>query len=137
MFVRTVEAQQILYIYTLCTPRSLKPFTHAAPEIRTHFLHPLLFAVAQECPKQTAVQVVQDGDQEVFIKLECCRELKKKTKTASLLYLRDQTILRMFPHIRAPYCLPASSTARHSRQTVQKQVSGRRLCGSYHRDRCA
>lgn len=50
--------------------------SHFAPEIMTYFLHPLLFTVAQECPKQAAVQVVQDGHQEVFVKLKCSRKLK-------------------------------------------------------------
>lgn len=36
-----------------------------------YFLHPLLFTVAQECSKQAAIQVVQDGDKEVFIELKC------------------------------------------------------------------
>lgn len=46
--------------------------------IMTYFLQPLLFAVAQECPKQAAVQVVQDGDQEVLVELKSCRKLQAK-----------------------------------------------------------
>lgn len=36
-----------------------------------HFLcHSLLFAVVKECTKQTAVEVIQDSDEEELIKLE-------------------------------------------------------------------
>lgn len=49
-----------------------------ATAIMTYFLQPLLFAVAQECPKQAAVQVVQDGDQEVLVELKSCRKLQAK-----------------------------------------------------------
>lgn len=44
----------------------------------TDLLQPLLFTVAQESPEQAAVQMVQDGDQEVFVKLERCRELGRE-----------------------------------------------------------
>lgn len=40
-------------------------------QITTYFFHPLLFTIAKECSKQTAVQVVQDSDQKVFIELKC------------------------------------------------------------------
>lgn len=42
----------------------------------TYFFQSLLFTVTQKGPKQAAVQVIQDGNQEVFIKLKSCRELK-------------------------------------------------------------
>lgn len=41
----------------------------------TYFFQPLLFAITQECPKQAAVQMVQDGHQEEFVELESCRKL--------------------------------------------------------------
>lgn len=44
----------------------------------SYLLHPLLFAVTQECPKQAAVQVVQDCYQEVFVKLKGCRKLQRQ-----------------------------------------------------------
>lgn len=46
--------------------------------IMTYFLQSLLLTVAQEGPKQAAVQVVQDGDQEVFVELKSCRKLQEK-----------------------------------------------------------
>lgn len=42
----------------------------------SYLFQPLLFAVAQECPKQAAVQVIQDGHQEVFVELKGSRKLK-------------------------------------------------------------
>lgn len=61
----------------------------------SYFLQPLLFAVTQECPKQAAVQVVQDGDQEVFVKLKGCRELKKGNKNS---FIRKTVLLQIFLH---------------------------------------
>lgn len=41
-----------------------------------YFLQPLLFTVTQECPKQAAVEMIQDCYQEVLIKLKSCRKLR-------------------------------------------------------------
>jgi len=41
-----------------------------------YLLHSLLLAAAQEGPKQTAVEVIQDGYQEVLVELKCCRKLQ-------------------------------------------------------------
>lgn len=46
----------------------------------SYLLHSLLLTAAQEGPKQTAVQVIQDGDQEVLIELKCCRKLLAEIK---------------------------------------------------------
>lgn len=46
----------------------------------SYFLHSLLFTVTQERPKQAAVQMVQDGHQEVLIKLKGCGKLEGKRR---------------------------------------------------------
>lgn len=46
----------------------------------SYLLHSLLLAAAQEGPKQTAIQVIQDGYQEVLIELKCCRKLQTDQK---------------------------------------------------------
>lgn len=39
--------------------------------IDTYLFESLLFTVAQKGPKETAVEVIQNRDQEQFIELEC------------------------------------------------------------------
>lgn len=45
---------------------------------RTNLLRSLLVTVVQECTKQTAVGVVNDGDQEMLIEFKCIRKLFEK-----------------------------------------------------------
>lgn len=100
VFVITLNVQQPFLLVADFAPHTLSNFSfcssnHSIKMLRgtksSYFFQPLLFAVTQECPKQAAVQVVQDGYQEVFIKLKGCRKLK--TKTALLLSLKDNVIL--------------------------------------------
>lgn len=80
----------------------------------TYFLHPLLFTVAQKSPKQAAVQVVQDSDQKVFIKLKRWRKLEK-TKQNSFIYALNNSVIHS--DLRDIKYSPALLTATRSQQT--------------------
>lgn len=46
----------------------------------TNLLNSFLLAVVEECAKQAAIQVVQDGDEEQLVELERSWELNNKQK---------------------------------------------------------
>lgn len=56
----------------------MKPYYHdtSCP----YLLQPVWFSVTQECPKQAAVEVIHDGNQEVLIKLKSSSKLQQRKK---------------------------------------------------------